>query len=355
MEIQPILSERIGHFALEPELLLCRRATEPRRRRKTLFFVSGPVSNRYLLAMWRRALPFGPAWLLQPIHLASSRFPWVDLGAQGWDVRHFDLRALDLVDPQLDFTSEEIARGQRLLAALGIPEGSPYVCLAARDTAYLQGVDAARDWSYHDYRNSDIRTYASMAHWLANRGYFVLRMGSSFTHRFVSECPMVIDYAASPHRSDFADVFLYANCDFSISTATGVDSLAMVFRRPMGLVNFTSNGGFQLGSHLRMLMLKDFIDLETGARIDLLSARYLEAMQVYRTEDFRKLGIAVLDNTPEDLTDFARELVELLEGSWVPSIEHQARESAVLTRWGEIDDLSAASFHLPQGWLRARM
>jgi len=355
VEIQKLLSERIGHFALEPELLLCRRTLESRQRRVTFFFVSGPVCNEFLLLMWRRVLHVGPSWLLKPIAMANARYPWLDLGAQGWDERHFDLRAFDQTESHLTFTPDETARGQELLVALGITEGSPYVCLAARDDAYLQSVSPTRDWSYHDYRNSDIHSYVPMTEWLASQGFFVLRMGSHSAQQLISESPRVIDYSSSPHRSAFADVFLYANCAFSISTATGVDSLAMVLRRQMGLVNFTSNGGFQLGRHLRLLMLKDIVDVQTGERIDLLSDRYLEAMQCYRTDDFRRMGLALVDNTPEDLTAFAGEFVELLQGTWDPSLEHQARERAVLARWGEIEDLSAATFHLPQDWLSSRV
>ncbi len=35
------------------------------------------------------------------------------------------------------------------------------------------------EWSYHDYRNSNIKNYFFAAENLARRGYYVLRMGSS--------------------------------------------------------------------------------------------------------------------------------------------------------------------------------
>jgi hypothetical protein len=72
VEIQKLLSERIGHFALEPELLLCRRTLASRQRRVTFFFVSGPVCNEFLLLMWRRVLHVGPSWLLKPIAMANA-------------------------------------------------------------------------------------------------------------------------------------------------------------------------------------------------------------------------------------------------------------------------------------------
>ena len=61
-------------------------------------------------------------------------------------------------------------------------------------------------------------------------------MGSLVEKKFKNNNKMIIDYANSPHKSDFLDVYLGANCSFCISTSTGFDAIPYVFRRPIAYV-----------------------------------------------------------------------------------------------------------------------
>ncbi len=354
VEIQKVWAERIGHLALEPEMLLCDRAESQPARTSTWFFTTGPVANDFLLRMWHRTIPFGPSWALNPIDIAGRRFAWLDLRAPEWDETHFDITALDRCPPHLDFTPEEMARGQALLRDLGVPEGKPYVCLAVRDSAYLKVTSPERDWSYHNYRDSQIEDYVAMVTWLTGQGFAVLRMGSVVDRALETDDALVIDYATSRFRSDFGDVFLFAHCDFCISTSTGVDSLAMAFRRPMGVVNVAGHTGVQAGRILKLMMFKDYVDVRDGTPISLDDPRQGTAMTTYRTEDFAGLGLAVRDNSPAELREFAQEFLELLAGTWEATPEHMRRESAYLYTVANGRDISHATVHIPRCWLDHR-
>ncbi len=351
IEIQPLLVERIGHLAIEPELLLSLRDAHPPVRTKTWFYERGPVCNPFLVQMWRRVLTFGPSWLLHPIWLANRRFPWLDLGARGWDELHFDLRYLDHSPPHLVFTDAELERGRELLHSLGIEPGEPFVCLAVRDDAYLTSVSPERDWRYHDYRNSDIASYVPLAEELARAGLAVLRMGAVVSEPFVSPDARVVDYASSGLRSDFGDVFLFAHCRMCISTSTGVDSLAMAFRRPMGIVNLPGTGGLQLGKSLRLVMFKDLIDDATGARLDLMDPRRIEAMAAFRTDWFETHGLRLVDNSIDELVAFGREMLMLESGDWRTTPDEGDLEQAFLKLVDPARDYTDASFHLARCWL----
>ena len=52
---------------------------------------------------------------------------------------------------------------------------------------------------------------------LAEKGYWVFRMGKAVEDVFNVEHPRVIDYAQSNERSDFLDIWLMANCYFCIT------------------------------------------------------------------------------------------------------------------------------------------
>ena len=47
---------------------------------------------------------------------------------------------------------------------------------------------------------------------------------------------MVIDYAFSPIKSDFLDIFLLSNCEFCLTTDLGLDSIPLIARRPIAYI-----------------------------------------------------------------------------------------------------------------------
>ena len=91
--------------------------------------------------------------------------------------------------------------------------------LYVRDGAYqLQKFKAReRDWSYHDFRHTDINNFLLAAEELTKKGYYVFRMGVVVEKKFQTKNPKIIDYANSTLRSDFMDVYLGAKCSFCIS------------------------------------------------------------------------------------------------------------------------------------------
>lgn len=354
IEIQRIWAERMGHFALEPELYICTHRIAMRRRSRTFFYCETPVANSFLLSHWQRVLPMGPVWLLKLLFEASDHFPWLDLRARDWSEDHRDLRVLDAFPPSLMFTADEEERGLRLLGDLGVPPDTPYVCLAVRDSAYLEATAPHRDWSYHDYRDSDIETYVQMCEALAEAGYAVLRMGAIVKQPLVSPHPLVIDYATSGLRSDFGDVYLFAKCSFCITTSTGMDALAMIFRRPMGAVNLPVAGALQLGESLRLVMFKDMLDAESGALLTLSDPRRAMAMRLSRTHAFADVGVDLRDNTSEELVAFAREMVAIQSSGLDLEPEACQVSRALVRQLTDEEFANQAKFMISPSWLRSR-
>ncbi len=353
LEVQRVWAARIGHLAIEPELLLSSRAARPRPRTRTLFFSEGHVANPFLLRMWRRTLPFGPSWLLDPMYQANKRFPWLQLAPPEWDERHVDLRDLDLCEPHLQFTAPELERGARLLRELGLDPAQPFVCLAVRDSAYLTQVDPSRDWSYHDYRDSDIRTYVRLAEFLADSGYQVVRMGAIVRDPLESDHPLISDYATSDLRSDFGDVFLFAHCSFCVTTSTGMDSIAMAFRRPLGLVNLPVIGGLQFGAGFRLAMFKNLIDLSTGLSLAALDARRPAAMSVQHSQEIEEMGLALADNSEDELEAFGREMLLDVHGRLELTADQTALEREFLSFIAPSEYVELAEFHISPSWLNS--
>ena len=146
--------------------------------------------------------------------------------------------------PLLSFDRYELDQGRDFLKSVEIYENQPFVCLNVRDAKFLQeseplGWSKNRDWSYHNYRDTEIRDYVVAAETLANMGYLVFRMGAIVAKPLESSHPLIFDYATNGMRTDFLDIYLAAHCKFCVSTGTGWDSVPQIFRRPTLYVNFT--------------------------------------------------------------------------------------------------------------------
>ncbi len=354
IHVQYIWVARIGHLATEPELFLSRRASGGLPPSKIWYFTKGPVCNAAMLDKWREVLPFGPAWLLGPVYRASGKFRWLGLHPSDWpEVIHSDLRPLDGRNPCWSFDELERGRGEALLHDLGIPAGMPYVCLAVRDGAYLRAVDTVRNWDYHDYRDSKIANYEVMVARFVERGYAVVRMGRIVESAMHSYSPAVIDYANSSLRSDFADLWLFANCAFCISTSTGMDALASTQRRPMGFVNIGHSGSLTLGNVSKLVIFKDIVDVQTGEVLGLLDERRRQAMAFGHISEVTAMGLEFRDNSPAELAAFAVEMVDLLEGRWQPTPEQIEVEQEFLSKIPGALDFTQANFHISPSWLRS--
>ena len=64
----------------------------------------------------------------------------------------------------------------------------------------------------------------------------VLRMGKFNSEKIKIENENIIDYSNSKWKSDFMDFFLGYNCSFCITTYTGMDCFARLFRKPFGAI-----------------------------------------------------------------------------------------------------------------------
>lgn len=248
--------------------------------------------------------------------------------------------------PSLRFTKSEEASGRELLRDMGIPPGTPHVCLILRDAAYYQQFltpdgrarglnrEAASD-THH--RNPPLAHYLPMATSVAAQGMFVLRMGQvvgeplpPFLH------PNIFDYA-SKYRSPFGDIYVAATCKFMVSGASGLTWVASAFDRPVVLTDsYVMSGGFAFRPG-------DIFIPATFRRVGdqrfLTFREMLEAKSRYTfIGNCEQDGVELVHNTPAEIMAVVDEMNRRLDGTWVAGPEDeelQARFKAVYPRWSE--------------------
>lgn len=316
-----LISTRIGHFAANTELYLCKRdagINVPTQRHVDLFYMGGPICNQQLAIMWKRVLLVWPSWILAPISRVNRLIP----GGGSHDIGDNTKGALDvhnLLDkfpPHLKFTPEEEARGEVGLRAMGIPQDAHFVCLIVRDGAYLAAHITGWDWSYHNCRDSDIQNYILAAEELADRGYYVIRMGAKVKEAMKTAHPRVIDYATNGMRSDFMDIYLGATCTFCISTGTGWDAIPEMFRRPIVYVNFVPLGMLHTFRKEFISITKKHIAKENGKSLTMREIFEHGVGFSLQTSDYEFKGVALIENNREEIRDVVIEMVERLNGTW---------------------------------------
>ena len=321
IRINVLTSERIGHFAANTELYLCEHdagINVPEGRYVDLWYHNWPVCNQQLARMWNRVLHVGPRWLLTTVNWVNSSIPGGEAHIIGNNTQS-DIDVYNLFDqfpPHLSFLPKEVERGEAGLRVLGIPEDTPFVCLIVRDSSYLEKTVPWRSWSHHDYRDCNIQNYLFAAQKLAERGYYVVRMGAVVREAMAVEHPMIIDYAAKELRSDFMDIYLGAKCTFCISNSTGFDAVPYIFRRPILYVDIAPLGPMRTDNEKFISIPKKYW-LRKEERFMTFREIFSSGAGYFTvTSNFDDMGIELVESTPEEIEDVVHEMVERLEGSW---------------------------------------
>ena len=196
-------------------------------------------------------------------------------------------------DVKVKFTKKDNDIGKRWLLQNGWKSEQKIISILVRDEEYLKQNNHGIDFSYHSYRNSDIISYLPAIDLLLDRGYFVIRMGSK-TNKDISSnvnSKSFVDYSWCEDKSDFLDIWLMANSDLIISTGTGHDRLAQIFKIPMLLINYlpftsTMSSSYCINAPKKLFWKhnNEILDLN----------EYLDS-NFGRTEDYLKSNIRIVD------------------------------------------------------------
>ena len=335
-------ADRIGHFAFDLEWHLVNRIRKGNKpKSQEIFFLTGVACNQALLE-------------LAKTHLKVSRFARLLYGACTYFPRHPTLLpparettgSRDYfgifadTQPQLLSPKALATIGQSGVCAQlekqGIEVDGRFVCLIVRDSAYLEAINPARNWDYHSYRDTDIDAYVDIANDLAERGYYVFRMGKSVVGPLCSTHERVIDYANADWRNDSLDLWLIANSVFCISTSTGLDSVADICRKPIAFVNFLPLAYFQTWSPC-VVAPSHLVWKATGKKLTLREHLFHSYM---RSEDYDRAGIGVLPLKSTEIMKVVLELEQRVLSKWrktaVESVEQKAFKAIYLQNDGEL-------------------
>lgn len=178
-------------------------------------------------------------------------------------------------------------------AALDFPSGVlkvPYVALCVREEP-----EDSKESDDNFYRNSRFVDWQNYVEEVAQiHGVNFVRMGRYSRTTFESQ--FLFDYSQSMIKSDANDFVIFQNCEFAISTVTGLDSFAShLFRKPVLALNAPLMGT-DLSLTRRFMLPKILVSRDSGRVISVDQILDQHLFSAESTSEFFKLGILLYDN-----------------------------------------------------------
>jgi putative glycosyltransferase (TIGR04372 family) len=201
--------------------------------------------------------------------------------------------------------------------ALGILDGSPIVCVHARESGFKQGGKEVHEKQRRQgkrrlrddtVRNASIRTYFPVMRELVARGFIVVRIGDPSMEPV--ELPGVVDLARHERRSSLLEVSLLLRSQFLIAGESGPAGVSYLTNTPLLQVNATDPIGSYPIRSSGLLLLKHVRERKSGYRLqadELLSEQYLAHLRDTALYEY-------MDNTPEEISAAVNEMLALLDG-----------------------------------------
>jgi putative glycosyltransferase (TIGR04372 family) len=314
IRIGTLPTTRVAHFAVNVDLYLSYKKYFQKKKTLDIFFQERFVSNEYLLKIWKRKILVGNRLIFTQVYLLicffhanNHKIPIIKT-----DRDIFNIHVNPIIEQNIKLSFEEESHGYEILENIGLKKNDKFVCLNVRDDNYLKTTHPDTDWSYHDYRNSNIKNYFFAAENLARRGYYVLRMGSSNKEKLISNNKRIIDYSFSKFRSDFMDIFLCSKCSFIISNSGGVDAFTKLFRKPIVWVNFVPIAWLSTFNTNYVHLFKKHFSIKLQRELNLKEIFDYGVAGNLNTETYKKKGIELVENSPQEISDAALELDDMI-------------------------------------------
>lgn len=317
-----IFTDRIGHLAIEPDILL--KAQLLGLIKVKHWFVLAPsyrVANQHMLKYWDKYLTIIRSNVYCYILYCVSFWPFMR-----YDVSHFinqnnkaqmAFRVYTLWSDRkslLQLTPEDSHWGNQQLVKLGIPKGSWFVCVHVREAGF-----SPVDEVLHSHRNGNINNLKLAIKEIIRQGGWVIRLGDP-TMKPMEKMPKVIDYAHHPLRSQRFDIILCAQARFILGNSSGIFIVGSVFGVPCALANMVPMPTLGFGANdlsipklHKLKNEKKYLPFKEIMESTISTFRYASL--------FTENRIEVEENSSEDILALTIEMLERLEGKYVEKEE----------------------------------
>ena len=229
---------------------------------------------------------------------------------------------------QVQFSEKEKKEGLEILKKFDINLNDKWICIHNRDSSYLnKKLNETERETAHTHRNFSIHSLIYAAEYFANSGYFVFRMGSFAKEHLISKNNRIIDYAFSPNKSEFADLYLLANCYAYFGSSAGLATLPIIKRKPTCYINFSPFILHFLTNHNTLpTIFKQVRSTKTG---QILSFKEIFENNLFRLANYKLItekGYELIDNTSDEIKNLSVEVCQYLSGEHNYTMEEKEQQ-----------------------------
>lgn len=247
-------------------------------------------------------------------------------------------------------TEEEKKEGEDKKKLMGLQ--GPFVCAQSRDAVYLSVIAPTVDYSYHDYRDTDINRLNLSANYLSEKGIAMVRMGRYVEGK--AEFNNCIDYA-NEYYDELMDIVLTRECKFFVGDNCGLCVLPMVSNVPVALKNvvpaFYDVWGTYPQNPQNLFIFKKYYSKHKNRLLSIKEMMKIEKMIAGKNRGpmYAKLGIELVENSAEEILDLVKEMNARIDGEWIETeedIQLQKKYQSILKEWCKQKDIKTnAVFH----------
>ena len=310
----------VGHLIAETDCLIKQVALKTLRRKRWVFFYDREkIANKAFLEIL-------PNYIV-PIH--APRYIRVIFNSKNSKKDTFNYiqkfpadlfkinNAWGDLPSALSVPIDWVNLTNELLSRVGFSANCKYICIHARESGHNPTKEGL-----HRYRNVEILSLYNSVAYLHGLGFNIIRMGDPSMSPLPKEFDKfnIFDYARSLERRPFLDLAISSGCHFFMSCSSGAAYLASVFGRPVLSTNMClpfnySPSGlfFDIGTPKLML------DKNTGKFISLRTIIERKLYKILTSNELDERCIELLPNSPTEIYETTREMVERLNGTWKDS------------------------------------
>lgn len=318
--VRPLKIIRFGYFDIKrigiistAEHYLLNSVSEKKNKFLDIWFIDSKIYNRQLYKILKRNffIISKMSIFFRNLQLISKYFDFFSNHL----IKFYDGACrLDRGNCILKLSNNEIKEGERRLKKFGIPAKAKIVCFTTRDQAFLKTI-SSKDFSYHDYRNTNINNYVPAIKELLKKNFYVIRMGKVVKEKLNIKNKRFIDYPFHPFKSDLMDFYLAYKCCFWICGNNGMDQVAVVFRKPLIDLNMAPLSGMKVTSKKTILCLK----IHKNSKNKKLSFKEIfkhGVAKASRKDEFKKKKIKIFELNPKQIKEVVLDMINFIKNSW---------------------------------------
>lgn len=301
-----------GHQCLEPEVFQRDRQLSIEQRSNDIWLCSlgkrHEAANEVVWDLRKNDFPVVPSWFSTAVVFWQQVFDFSQFQVVNADYHRLNFLATTATSLPLDSSFE--LRRKDILSHMSNPE-RPYVIFTARETT--RGIE--------DIRDRDIRDFEPAILSLIEIGYNVIRLTSRTENLLRINSPHLIDWQVREDGRPGDELVLVSGASFVVSTTTGVDALALAYRRPVLYVDASRLFYVFLGTELATFQMPLVLDQKSGTALNLEQLLKRGLGWAKHLQEFSDAGVRIIKSSPEKLREIILEYVDFISSKPQPELK----------------------------------